>query len=68
MMNESFIVVELALKSREVTPVPGKRLTYIRKQEKFVAVFDVVAVTVILVALTRKSQDQERQLVNNVIP
>ena len=46
--------------------MPGKRLTYTGKQEKFVV--DVVAVTVALVALTRESQDQERQLVRDVIP
>ena len=51
---EPFIVVELSLKSREVTPVLNRKRTYTGKQEKFVAA--VVTVVVVLVALTRKTK------------
>ena len=61
----SFIVVEVSLKNREVTPVPGKRLMYTGKQEKFVVA--VVAVTVVLAALTRKAKIKKDSL-HDVIP
>ena len=58
--DESFIVVEVSLKCRQMTPVPGKKLPYTGIQEKFVA--PVVAVTVVLVALTRKAKIRKDSL------